>query len=84
MREYLTNRHTETLDAFWRQDGAYQTPASRGYVDWNANFIQAMVERFEPTEASFQSRSDEIFQGLEILVRCNLSTLEVGLRGMLQ
>ncbi|KFZ11693.1 hypothetical protein V502_07457 [Pseudogymnoascus sp. VKM F-4520 (FW-2644)] len=78
--ETLSRWNVQTLDAFWRQDGAYQTPASRGYVDWNANFIQAMVERFEPTEASFQSRSDEIFQGLEVLVRSNLSTLEVGLR----
>jgi hypothetical protein len=43
-----------------------------------------MVERFEPTEASFQSRSNEIFEDLEILVRSNLSELEVGLRGMLQ
>jgi hypothetical protein len=79
-----TNTHTATLDAFWRQDGAYQTPASRGYVDWNAKFIQAMVERFEPIEASFQSRSNEIFEELEILVGGNLSELEVGLRGTLQ
>lgn len=83
-KRILTNRHTETLDAFWRQDGAYQTPASPGYVDWNAKFIQAMVERFEPTEASFQSCSEEIFQELEILVHSNLSELEIGLQGMLQ
>lgn len=80
----LTNGHTETLDAFWRRDGAHETSASGGYVDWNANFIQAMVDQFEPIEASFQSRSENIFLDLEILVRRNLSTLEVGLQGMLQ
>ncbi|OBT38703.1 hypothetical protein VE00_10646 [Pseudogymnoascus sp. WSF 3629] len=80
--ETLSGWSVPTLDAFWRQDGAYQTPASRGYVDWNAKFIQAMVERFEPIEASFQSRSNEIFEELEILVGGNLSELEVGLRGL--
>ncbi|OBT58322.1 hypothetical protein VE04_00743 [Pseudogymnoascus sp. 24MN13] len=80
--ETLSGWAVPTLDAFWRQDGAYRTQASQGYVDWNANFIQAMVERFEPTEASFQSRSNEIFEDLEILVRSNLSELEVGLRGL--
>ncbi|OBT77048.1 hypothetical protein VF21_02905 [Pseudogymnoascus sp. 05NY08] len=39
-------------------------------------------ERFEPTEALFQSRSNEIFEDLERLVRSNLSELEVGLRGL--
>lgn len=80
----MTNRHTETLDAFWRRDGAHETPASRGYIDWNENFIQSMVERFEPTEASFQTRSEEIFEVFEELVRGNLSELENGLQGTLQ
>jgi hypothetical protein len=80
----LTNSHKETLDAFWRRDGAHETPASRGYIDWNENFIQLMVERFEPTEASFQTGSKEIFEGLEALVRGNLSELETRLQGTLQ
>jgi hypothetical protein len=42
-----------------------------------------MVERFEQTEALFQTRSKEIFEGLEVLVRSNLSELETGLQGML-
>jgi hypothetical protein len=79
----LTNRHTETLDAFWRRDGAHETPASRGYIDWNENFIRLMAERFEPTESSFQTRTKGIFEGLEVLVRSNLSELETGLQGML-
>lgn len=43
-----------------------------------------MVERFEPTEASFQTRSEEIFEVFEELVRGNLSELENGLQGTLQ
>ncbi|KFY22450.1 hypothetical protein V493_06579 [Pseudogymnoascus sp. VKM F-4281 (FW-2241)] len=78
----LSQWSVPTLDAFWRRDGAYKTPASQGYVDWNEKFIQAMVEGFEPTEASFQSRSEEIFEELETLVRSNLSELETGLRGL--
>ncbi|OBT66790.1 hypothetical protein VE03_03995 [Pseudogymnoascus sp. 23342-1-I1] len=78
----LSGWSVQTLDAFWRQDGAYQTPASRGYVDWNANFIQAMAENFEPAEASFQSSSEGIFEDLEFLLGCNLSTLQVDLRGL--
>ena len=42
-----------------------------------------MVERFEPTEALFQTRSKEIFERLEALVRSNLSELETSLQGTL-
>ncbi|OBT49128.1 hypothetical protein VE00_00035 [Pseudogymnoascus sp. WSF 3629] len=80
--ESLSTWNIQTLDAFWRRDGAHETPASWGYIDWNENFIQSMVERFEPTEASFQTRSEEIFEGLEALVRGNLSELETGLQGL--
>ncbi|KFY43837.1 hypothetical protein V494_01801 [Pseudogymnoascus sp. VKM F-4513 (FW-928)] len=78
--ESLLGWNVQTLDAFWRQDGAYQTPASRGYIDWNEKFIEAMVERFEPTEASFQNLSDGIFLDMEISVLRNLSILDAGLR----
>lgn len=82
MCEKLTNRHIATLDAFWRREGAHQTKAVPEYTDWNAKFIQAMVEVFEPIETTFQLRSEEIFQQLDRLVRGYLSRLEVDLRGM--
>ncbi|KFX86752.1 hypothetical protein V490_08886 [Pseudogymnoascus sp. VKM F-3557] len=80
--ESLVTWSVPTLDAFWRRDGAHETPASRGYIDWNEKFIRLMAERFEPTESSFQTRTKEIFEGLEVLVRSNLSELETGLQGL--